>query len=53
MRDNSIFKTHTNIESLRNKLVIPLFLLLSMQKQISKEYRYLIKKSQTKLTRIS
>lgn len=42
--DKNIFKTNGNIESLRNKLLIHSFLLLSIKKQTSKEHRHLIKK---------
>ena len=50
MRDdkNSIFKTNGNTESLRNKLVIHSFLLLSIKNQTSKEHRHLIKKKNCK-----
>ena len=51
MRDdkNSIFKTNGNTESLRNKLVIHSFLLLSIKNQTSKEHRHLIKKKKLQI----
>ena len=51
--DKNIFKTNGNIESLRNKLVIHSFLLLSIKNQTSKEHRHLIKKKIANITTIS